>query len=48
MSKKILSEDSRERLAAAYEKTKDIASVALMFGVVQSTVYRLAAQIAGL
>ena len=44
MSKKILSEDSRERLVVAYEKTKDIASVALMFGVAQSTVYRLAAQ----
>ena len=44
MGKKILSEDSRERLVAAYEKTKDIASVALMFGVAESTVYRLVAQ----
>ena len=44
MSKKILSEDSRERLVAAYDKTKDLANVALMFGVAESTVYRLAAQ----
>ena len=38
MSKKILSEDSRERLVAAYEKTKDVKNVALMFGVAESTV----------
>ena len=44
MGKKILSEDSRERLVAAYEKTKDLANVALMFGVAESTVYRLVAQ----
>ena len=44
MGKKFLSEDSRERLVAAYEKTKDIASVALMFDVAESTVYRLVAQ----
>ena len=44
MSKKILSEDSRERLVAACEKTKDIKSVAVMFGVAESTVYRLVTQ----
>ena len=44
MGKKILSEDSRERLVAAYEKTKDLANVAMMFGVAESTVYRLVAQ----
>lgn len=44
MKKKILSEDSRERLVAAYEKMKDISTVAMMFGVAESTVYRLAAQ----
>ena len=44
MYKKILSEDARERLVAAYEKTKDIKSVAIMFSVAESTVYRLAAQ----
>lgn len=44
MCRKILSEDSRERLVAAYEKTKDLANVALMFGVAESTVYRLVAQ----
>jgi transposase len=44
MGKKILSEDSRERLVAAYEKTKDLKNVALMFGVAESTVYRLVAQ----
>ena len=38
MSKKILSEDSRERLVAAYEKTKDITSVALMFGIAESNI----------
>ena len=44
MYKKILSEDARERLVAAYEKTKDIKNVATMFSVAESTVYRLAAQ----
>ena len=37
MAKKILSEDSRERLVAAYEKTKDLSNVAKMFGVAEST-----------
>jgi transposase len=44
MCRKILSEDSRERLVAAYEKTKDLANVAKMYGVAESTVYRLVAQ----
>lgn len=44
MYKKILSEDARERLVAAYERTKDIKNVATMFSVAESTVYRLAAQ----
>ena len=44
MGKKILSEDSSERLVAAYEKTKDLANVALMFEVAKITVYRLVAQ----
>lgn len=44
MCRKILSEDSRERLVSAYEKTKDLANVAKMFGVAESTVYRLVAQ----
>jgi transposase len=44
MYRKILSEDSRERLVAAYEKTKDLANVAKMYGVAESTVYRLVAQ----
>ena len=44
MAKKILSEDSRERLVAAYENTKNAAAIALMFGVSESTVYRLVNQ----
>ena len=44
MSKKILSEDTRERLVQAYENTKDVSEVALMFNVSESTVFRLVGQ----